>query len=60
MGNVIAPIKRAVGHGKIKCGGCKGTGAEHRWNNKAELEPTGNPCPTCDGTGVAPDRSPKR
>lgn len=53
MSNVIAPIKRATAS-VIRCGGCKATGVEHKWNDKGEYLPTGNICPTCAGSGAAP------
>ena len=41
----------------VGCGSCKGTGEEHTWDAKADLVPTGRPCKTCDGTGLAADQS---
>jgi hypothetical protein len=50
MSKIIAPIKRAPATG-IRCGACKATGVEHVWDDKGNLVPTGNRCPSCDGTG---------
>jgi hypothetical protein len=42
---------RAVG-----CGDCKGTGLLHKWNSQGDMVPTGEVCPTCHGTALAPNR----
>jgi len=52
---IVAPIRRVASLRKIACGSCKGTGVSHHWRMPvASYEPTGGPCPVCDGTGVAP------
>lgn len=56
MSNVVAPIKRHHTEFKIKCGACKGTGVEHKWDANADLVPTGNQCPACDGSGASQNR----
>lgn len=54
MSEIIAPIKRHHVLKKTRCGACKGTGVEHTWKlPEAILVPTGNACPSCDGSGAA-------
>ena len=36
------------------CGSCKGTGLRHEWSKQGDLIPTGEVCPRCHGTALAP------
>lgn len=44
---------------RIMCGGCKATGVALGWNVDGELIPIEprRPCPTCNGSGFAPQPS---
>lgn len=42
---------------RVRCGGCKATGVEMKWNDQAELVPVEpkRVCQTCNGTGWVSD-----
>mgnify|MGYP001567896520 FL=1 len=53
QGHMDEIMKLVLGAVIVRCGSCKATGIEHKWNDKGDLLPTGNRCPSCGGTGAA-------